>query len=142
MPETGLKIASILESQGGEVYAASADATIGDAAKIMGANNIGLVVVIGGDGGFTGVLSERDIVRVIAEQGADVLTMKVEKFYTRDVVVCAPDDNPHDVLATMNAQGFRHVPVVEDGKVLGIVSLSDVTRYALREIEYAALPIL
>lgn len=142
MPDFGLKIFSILESRGDEVYATSTDATIADAAEIMGANNIGLVVVTGGDGDFFGVLSERDIVRAIADHGADALTKTVEALYTRDVVACGPGDNPHDVLATMNAQGFRHVPVVEDGKVLGIVSLSDVTRYVLREVESAALPIL
>ena len=68
--------------------------------------------------------------------------MNVEDLYTRDVVACTPDDHPHDVMATMNTQGFRHVPVVENVAVLGIVSLADVTRYVLREVEYAALPIL
>ncbi len=137
-----LTIANMLEGRELAVFATSPSAPIGDAAKTMGSKKIGLLVVTGAEGEFFGVLSERDIIRAIGEDGADALAKPVDSLYTRDVVACAMDDNPHDVMATMNHGGFRHIPVVDQGKVQAVVSLSDMTRYVLREVEYAALPIL
>ena len=142
MSNTGPTIASILEGKAKEVYVTPAAASIREAAKVMAEHNIGLLAVTGADGEFVGVLSERDIVRAMAEPGAAVASMTVDQLYTRDVVTCTPDDNPHDVMATMNAQRFRHVPVVVDAELQGVISQGDVIKYVLREVEYATLPIL
>lgn len=142
MADGNLTIARMLEGRELVVYATAPTATIGEAARTMGSKKIGLVVVTGSEGEFFGVLSERDIIRAIGEDGADALAKPVETLYARDVVACAMDDNPHDVMATMNQGGFRHIPVVDQGKVQAVVSLSDMTQFVLREVEYAALPIL
>ncbi|MBT4711538.1 MAG: CBS domain-containing protein [Alphaproteobacteria bacterium] len=142
MADGNLTIANMLEGRDLEVHSVAPSSPISGAAKIMGANKIGLVVVTGPEDEFFGVLSERDIIRAISEDGADALAKPVDSLYTRDVVACALDDNPHDVMATMNHGGFRHIPVVDQGKVQAVVSLSDMTQYVLREVEYAALPVL
>lgn len=137
-----LTIADMLEGRELSVHSVAPASPISDATKVMGANKIGLVVVTGPEGEFFGVLSERDIIRALGEDGADALAQTVDSLYTRDGVACAMDDNPHDVMATMNHGGFRHIPVVDQGKVQAVVSLADMTQYVLREVEYAALPIL
>ena len=107
------------------------DATVQDAAKILVEKKIGLLVVLDGKGPLAGVLSERDVVRAVGKHGAAALTMKVSSLMTPASVVktCKPGDHPHDVMGAMTRGGFRHVPVVENDKLEGLISSTDIFRY-------------
>lgn len=112
-----------------EIATLPPEATIVEAAKILSDLNIGLLVVKSGGESFDGVLSERDIVRVLAKHGEAALAMPLSAVMTKDVRACKPGDHTHDVMAMMTSGGFRHMPVVRDGKLVGLVSSTDIFRY-------------
>ena len=107
---------------------------VADAARVLSEKKIGTVLI--SDDGTTadGILSERDIVRELARVGSGCLEQSVDGFMTRTVVTCAPDANAQTVMAQMTEGRFRHMPVVEDGKVIGVISLGDVVKAELQRI--------
>lgn len=128
-------VQAILNSKSGSgVVTVKTSASIADAAKILSEKGIGTVVV--SDDGETpaGILSERDIVRELAKSGSDSLTQSVSTYMTSDLVTCTSDSNVQDVLAQMTEGRFRHMPVVEDGKLIGIVTLGDAVKAQLAEV--------
>ena len=108
--------------------------SISDVAKILAEKRIGTVVV--SDDGETaqGILSERDIVRELAARGASCLSEKVEEYMTSKLVTCARNDDAELVLTKMTEGRFRHMPVIEDGKLVGLVTLGDVVKARLNEL--------
>jgi CBS domain-containing protein len=104
-------------------------ATIVEAAKILSDLKIGLLVIKDGGESFDGVLSERDIVRLIATHGEAALQMPVSSVMTKTVITCKPGDHTCDVMAMMTSGGFRHMPVARDDKLVGLVSSTDIFRY-------------
>jgi CBS domain-containing protein len=100
---------------------------------------IGALLVTDANGHVQGILSERDIVRKLAETPGQTLPQKVEENMTRDLKVCALDDTLIDVLRRMRDGGFRHMPVVEDEDLCGILTIGDVVNYRLKELEQEAL---
>lgn len=128
-------VQTILNSKSGSgVVTVKTDASIADAAKILSEKRIGTVVV--SDDGETpaGILSERDIVRELAKSGSGCLTQPVSTYMTSDLVTCTSDSNVQDVLSQMTEGRFRHMPVVEDGKLVGIVTLGDAVKAQLAEV--------
>lgn len=128
-------VQQILQSKGNSsVMTASAATSLTDAAKILAENKIGTVVV--SDDGKTalGILSERDIVRVLAKHGAEIMCDSVDKHMTTSLVTCTSKMSAHDVLEKMTAGRFRHMPVVEDGVLLGLVTLGDVVKSQLSQL--------
>ncbi len=105
------------------------EATIVEAAKLLAELKIGLLVIKSGGESFEGVLSERDIVRVVAKHGDAALAMPVSAVMTKNVKSCKPGDHTHDVMSMMTIGGFRHMPVVRDGKLVGLISSTDIFRY-------------
>ena len=101
------------------------------AAQVLGDKNIGLVVVSDNDSDMLGVLSERDIIHALAKHGESALGMKVEELMTRDVQTCRMRDDLLDVISTMSEMRFRHMPVVENGELKGLVSSTDIFKYFL-----------
>jgi len=97
--------------------------------------NIGALVITTDDGRLAGILSERDLVRGLPEHGADLLALKVKDRMTADVTTCSPDDRVDAIMKLMTEGRFRHLPVVEDGRLAGIVSIGDVVKSRLEELE-------
>jgi CBS domain-containing protein len=128
-------IGQILAGKGREVVSTRPDATIAEVAGLLKARRIGAVVVAGEDGELCGIISERDLARGLADHGARLLDMRVSQLMTAEVVTCSPDDGIGQLMQTMTERRFRHLPVVEDGQMVGIISIGDVVKYRLQELE-------
>jgi CBS domain-containing protein len=127
----------ILEDKGGDVETSAADATVHQVAATLAEKKIGAVVILDG-GTIAGILSERDIVRAVARDGTGALEKSAGTYMTERVVTCTRDDTINDVMQKMTAGRFRHLPVVEDGALLGIVSIGDVVKRRIAEVEREA----
>jgi CBS domain-containing protein len=128
-------IGQILAGKGREVVSTRPDATIAEVARLLKARRIGAVVVTDAGGELCGIISERDLARGLADHGADLLDMRVSQLMTADVVTCSPDDGIGQLMHTMTERRFRHLPVVQDGEMVGIISIGDVVKYRLQELE-------
>jgi CBS domain-containing protein len=129
-----MTVRSILDSKGHQVLSVEPDAKLATAVKILGEKKIGAVLVIS-QGRMEGILSERDIVRVLAERGAPVLDEPVSNVMTRKVVSCRQSDTVAGIMEMMTLGKFRHLPVVEDGKVVGLISIGDIVKRRVQEYE-------
>ncbi|MEO1199129.1 MAG: CBS domain-containing protein [Pseudomonadota bacterium] len=130
-----MTVASILKTKGNAVETASAADTLHDVVRKLEAHGIGAVVVTDADKRVEGILSERDVVRSLARKGPGVLEQPVTSHMTKDVVTCAPHDLIDHVMEKMSAGKFRHMPVVEGGKLTGIISIGDVVKHKLAQAE-------
>jgi len=129
-------VAKILKSKGNdEVVTISAERSVTEAAQMLAEKRIGSLVV-SDDGKLPlGILSERDIVRELGRRGPGCLSERVEQMMTTRLVTCTRADKADDVLATMTSGRFRHMPVVEEGVMVGLITLGDVVKYRLEELE-------
>lgn len=127
-------VRQILKTKGDAVASISPDALISEAATILARKKIGALVVLRDDGSVAGILSERDIVRSLGERGTDCLSEAVETLMTRDLVYASISATCQQILTRMTEGRFRHMPVVEDGKLIGIVSVGDVIKTRLEEL--------
>ena len=130
-----MTVKAILSRKGGDVVTADPAATLGEAVRILSARRIGAVVVTGADRRIVGILSERDVVRVLGEKGASALDSPISEVMTRKVTTCGMGDTVAELMERMTEGKFRHVPVVEDGRLAGIVSIGDVVKWRVHEIE-------
>jgi CBS domain-containing protein len=129
-----MQVRHILREKGREVVTISGDATLTEAARLLARRHIGAVVVrSGGDGSVAGILSERDVVRAIAEQSVAALEQNVARHMTRSITTCSETDTVDDLMETMTNGRFRHVPVVENERLCGIVSIGDVVKSRIEE---------
>ena len=128
-------IAQILAGKGSDVISTRPEATIAEVAGLLKEKRIGAVVVTDADGRLCGILSERDLARGLANYGSKLLDMKVGTLMTSDVVTCSPDDGIETLMQTMTDGRFRHLPVVKDGELTGIISIGDVVKHRLKELE-------
>jgi CBS domain-containing protein len=125
----------ILKSKAGAaVVTVAPDASVADAASLLSENRIGTVVVSSDGETPEGILSERDIVRELGKNGSGCLGKPVSAYMTTKLVTCSSQSNVEDILQQMTTGRFRHMPVVEDGKIVGLVSLGDVVKAQLTEI--------
>jgi CBS domain-containing protein len=123
----------ILKNKGNRVFNAKAEMLVADISRMLHENRIGAVLILDAAGKIAGILSERDIVSGMAKHGAAVTTMTVASLMTREVMTCQPTDLIADIMATMTARRIRHLPVVEEGRLLGVISIGDVVKYRLDE---------
>jgi len=123
----------ILGDKGREVVAISADATLSEAARLLARKRIGAVVVRDAAGTLAGILSERDVVRAVADGSVTALARPVSMYMTRAVATCTETDTVQDIMEMMTIGRFRHVPVLENGMVAGIVSIGDVVKTRIEE---------
>lgn len=107
---------------------------LSEAISILAAGKIGVVIVSETGKNALGILSERDIIRALSEAGTNALSAPVEQFMSRDVVTCSPQTSADDVLALMTENRFRHMPVLEEGALIGLISQGDVVFARLQEI--------
>jgi CBS domain-containing protein len=133
-----VKVSEVLHDKGGSVETIRPDAKVLLAVHRMRMHNVGALVVSRDGAKVDGVLSERDIVRGLTTHGADLLEMSVVAVMSRAVPTCAPDDTLASVMAKMTRTRNRHVPVVADGRLCGIMSLGDVVKRRLEDMELEA----
>ena len=136
--ETAMQVSAILNDKGSEVVTASPDTPIAEIVATLKARGIGAVIVAGAGGAPAGILSERDIVRAMPVHGAKLMTMRASDLMTRDVVTCTPENSVHDIMKLMTEGRFRHLPVIEDGKLVGVISIGDAVKRRLGELEAEA----
>ena len=123
----------ILKNKGNRIVTANAEMSVADASRMLHDNRIGAVLVLNAAGRIACIFSERDIVTGMAKHGAAVTTMSVGALMTREVMTCQPTDLIADIMATMTARRIRHLPVIEEDQLLGIISIGDVVKSRLDE---------
>jgi len=130
-------VSDILAEKGSLVFSTAPQTTVAQVAEQLSARRVGSVLVLQ-DNEVIGVISERDVVRAMAQHGAAALTMEVRRIMTADVVTCDPDDTIEQVMMTMTRGRFRHLPVMRHGDLLGLVSIGDVVKARLTETQVEA----
>lgn len=130
-----MNVKTILAAKGGNVVSIEPTADLAAAAKLLSAHRIGAVVICGADLRIVGILSERDIVRALAERGAGALQETVGQVMTRNVATCGEEENISSIMERMTAGKFRHLPVIVAGRLAGIVSIGDVVKFRVGEME-------
>ena len=133
-----MKVSQLLRGKTGAVATVSAQTPIPEIIDMLKARGIGAVVVVNEDGGIAGILSERDIVSAMAEVRADVLNQHARDLMTAPVQTCRPGHDITWVMRTMTERRFRHIPVVDQGKMVGIVSIGDAVKARIQELEEEA----
>jgi CBS domain-containing protein len=133
-----MNVAAILKHKGRAVATIPPTLTLVEAVGRLAHRRIGALVVVDGRGGIAGIISERDIVRALAEAGPACLNRPVAETMTRQVVTCQESDTLDELMSMMTARRFRHIPVVADGDLVGIVSIGDVVKHHVAEIEMEA----
>lgn len=133
-----MTVAHILAGKGRAIITASPDDTVHSAAKILAEKRIGAIVAIGAQGEILGIVSERDIVRAIAQQGAAALEMRLAEIMTAKVRTCSPADSEAELMGLMTERRIRHLPVIADGKLSGMISIGDVVKFRIEAIEREA----
>ncbi|RAI44966.1 CBS domain-containing protein [Rhodoplanes roseus] len=130
-----MTVKTILARKGTAVVTIDPAATVAAAVKLLGERGIGAVVVTGAEGRTIGIISERDIVKALAATGAAVMETPVSEIMTRKVVTCGQQDTIGELMQQMTEGKFRHVPVVEQDRLVGIVSIGDVVKSRLEQME-------
>lgn len=128
-----MQVRHILREKGREVVTISGDATLSEAAQLLARRRIGALVVADGSGEIVGILSERDIVRAVADHSVRALGQDIGRHMTRAVSTCTESDSVDDLMETMTHCRFRHMPVVEGDRLCGIVSIGDVVKSRIDE---------
>jgi CBS domain-containing protein len=129
-----MRIADVLRNKGSAVATITPETSVAGLLTELAVHNIGAMVVVSPDG-LVGIVSERDIVRELHQRGADLLTRPVSDIMTTLVATCTPEDSVDSLSALMTNNRVRHVPVVKDGKLAGIVSIGDVVKTRMEELE-------
>ncbi len=130
-----MTIKAILAHKGSDVVTIEPTASLAEAATLLAQRRIGALIVYGPDRRIGGIVSERDIVRAVAERGAAALDQPVGQVMTRKVVTCPLSETIHSIMERMTAGKFRHVPVLDNGQLVGIVSIGDVVKHRVAEME-------
>jgi CBS domain-containing protein len=131
-------VAMILAQKGRNVVTIGTSATIGGVVSDLAKHKIGAIVVVEDADTIVGIVSERDIVRAVAKRGADVLSEPVSSIMTSEVMTCEDSETINEVMARMTRGRFRHLPVEKDGRLAGIVSIGDVVKARIEEVEREA----
>ncbi len=132
-----MTVAAILENKPNTTISLPSSATLADVCNTLAKHRIGTVLIID-DGELRGIVSERDIIRILAASGAGALDEKAGDCMTSKLVTCTRSDTIAMLMERMTSGRFRHVPIVEDGELLGIVSIGDVVKHRIAEVEREA----
>ena len=133
-----MRVKDILRQKGSEVATIASSATLAEAAQVLSVRRIGALVVSDDGTHLVGILSERDIVRRVSDDGASALESTVAMAMTADVHTCVKDDSLDELARTMTEHRFRHLPVVENGQLAGLVSIGDVVKRRVEQLEQEA----
>jgi CBS domain-containing protein len=129
-----MRIADVLRTKGSAVATIAPDVPVTELLRALAEHNVGAIVVVG-PSGVAGIVSERDVVRRLHESGADLLSSPVSSIMTTDVFTCSPSDTVDSLTVVMTERRFRHVPVLSDGRLVGIVSIGDVVKSRIGQLE-------
>ncbi len=130
-----MTVSIILAGKGREVVTIEPSASLASAVRLLTDKRIGAALILGADRRIIGILSERDIVHALAERGANALTEPVSGAMTRKVSTCNENETVANIMERMTEGKFRHVPVVDQGQLVGVVSIGDVVKHRLHEME-------
>ncbi|MFN3169514.1 MAG: CBS domain-containing protein [Hyphomicrobiales bacterium] len=133
-----MQVGALLAEKGREVATADPDTPMMGIIESLSDKNIGAIIVINERHGVVGIISERDIVRALAQNGASVFDQPVSSYMTQSVVTCAEHESTHDLMAKMTSGRFRHVPVVSDMRLVGVISIGDIVRVRIEEVQREA----
>jgi CBS domain-containing protein len=133
-----MTVKSILTEKGTDVFTIGPESTLSEAVRVMAENRIGAIVVTKGRGKIAGIISERDIVRTLAAGGRDMLDKPVSAAMTAKVRVCHENNTVHELMEIMTKGRFRHLPVERDGALAGLISIGDVVKKRIEEVEREA----
>lgn len=131
-------VREILDAKGADVVSIQPDAPITEAARLLKQHRIGAVIVVDASDNLRGIISERDLARGLAELGTKFLEGRVGLWMTRDPVTCAPEDRVDQLMRTMTTGRFRHLPVLQGDTVVGIISIGDVVKHRLQQLQAEA----
>ena len=130
-----MTVSVILAHKGHDVVTIDPAESLAQAIKLLADKRIGAAIVLGADRRIAGIISERDIVRALADRGAAVLDEPVSGTMTRKVVTCNENETVASIMERMTAGKFRHVPVVDQGRLMGLVSIGDIVKHRVHEME-------
>jgi CBS domain-containing protein len=133
-----MTVAAILVGKGRDVLTTTADKTLAVAVEILAARRVGALVVVEGSDRIVGIISERDIVRAVGKSGGAALHLPVGEVMTKNVMTCSDRETIDSVMSLMTKGRFRHLPVVENGRLTGIVSIGDVVKARIEQVEREA----
>jgi CBS domain-containing protein len=133
--DAGMKISALLAAKGASVVTIRPDASIAEAVAALGRHNVGALVVSSDGRSVDGIVSERDVVRALDRLGSGVLGPEVATIMSADVLSCTPEDTVESLMVTMTENRVRHIPVVEAGLLAGMVSIGDVVKNRMEELE-------
>jgi CBS domain-containing protein len=134
-----MNVAAVLRHKGRVVTTARPTATLLEIADKLAAKRIGAIPIVGAGGEIAGIVSERDIIRALSALGPDCLARPVSETMTKQVVTCRETDTLDELMAMMTARRFRHLPVTADGALVGIISIGDVVKHHVAEVEMEAV---
>ena len=129
-------VSAVLNHKGHHVVTVAPKQSVAAVVRVLVANRIGAAPVVDEDGLLVGIISERDIIRGMSEQPDEVLSLPAERLMTREVKTCAPEDQLFEIMQVMTLQRVRHLPVVRDGALHGIISIGDVVKQRLDELQF------
>ena len=129
---------AILQQKGHEVVSVDPRESVSNVAALLSRRGIGAVLVQDSSGNAIGIISERDIVRGIASSGAKCLSMSAEELMTTGVISCGPRDTIHSIMSLMTERRIRHMPVMSEHRIVGVISIGDIVKYRITEIETEA----
>ncbi|MEZ5833457.1 MAG: CBS domain-containing protein [Dongiaceae bacterium] len=130
-----MTIDQIIRGKPHRLISVAPDESVQRAADVLTRERIGALLVLKPNGDIAGILSERDIVRAVGVNGADILAHPVAELMTKDVICCAPDDTVDQAMALMTERRFRHLPVRQGGKIVAMISIGDVVKQKVEEAE-------
>jgi CBS domain-containing protein len=131
-----MTVGIILARKGRDVVTIDLTATLGEAARLLAEKRIGAALILGADRRIAGILSERDVVRALAEHGPGALDLPVSQTMTRKVETCSEGEAVSSIMERMTLGKFRHLPVVDQGRLVGIISIGDVVKHRVHEMEH------
>jgi len=130
-----MKVSNVLDVKGTDVFTVRPEETINTLSHRLRALRVGAIIVSSDGSTVDGIISERDVAFGLAEHGADLLEMKVSDLMTRSVVTCTRDSSISDLMKQMTQRRIRHLPVVENGKLVGVISIGDIVKHRLAEMQ-------
>ena len=133
-----MKVQEVLGKKSATVITVTPDQSLLEASQLLAQHKIGVVVVVDSEGAPVGILSERDIVRELAEVQSEVVNRSIRDAMTEDIVIGFPEDDLAYVSSTMTDRRIRHLPIMEDEKLVGIISIGDVVKAQLDNVQYEA----
>ena len=137
-----MKLVELIKAKQRDVIQVGVDQTIAEAVNTIAQNKIGALLVNDGAGTIVGILSERDIVRGMSQHGADLHDVKVSELMTSDVIRCAPGDTVNEAMAMMTDRHIRHLPVFEGEQLVGFISIGDLVKCRMMEVQSEAEALL